>query len=237
MIETYVMSTGKFIIEPATVYKNNCLINVEYFPFDVQECFFKFSSWAYDGIEAIDYDKISRKSAGNLQHVCEEDKRIRANNHTSIPVEFDLFEYSEKVEWDIINITATRKMKFCSCCHIIPYPDIAFWIHIHRKTLFYTANLTMHINIDCSCHFLFVLLLSDINPLTSMVIPLIGKYLLFTIIFLTVYTLGVHFRSPATHKMTLWTRKLFIGILPNILYIKRPDQEDKNSCDKQMTGN
>ena len=79
----------------------------------------------------------------------------------------------------------------------------------------------------------FFLLLSDINPPTSIVIPLIGKYLLFTMIvvtmsiFLTVYTLSVHFRSQATHNMSPWIKRVFTEILPKILCMKRPVQEKR----------
>lgn len=179
------------------------------------------------------------------------------NNMTIYPKGIDLCEYNQNVEWDIINVTARRKEKFYPCCPGSPYPDITFNITIRRKTLFYTINLIMPIiaistltvlvfylpsdsgeKITLSISILlaltvFFLLLSDINPPTSIVIPLIGKYLLFTMIvvtmsiFLTVYTLSVHFRSPATHKMSPWIKRVFTEILPKILCMKRPVQEKR----------
>ena len=38
----------------------------------------------------------------------------------------------------------------------------------------------------------------------------------------TVLVLNIHFRSPETHKMAPWVRKVFIHILPRLLNIKRP---------------
>lgn len=172
-------------------------------------------------------------------------------NQMVIPKGVDLCDYYQNVEWDIINVTARRKEKFYPCCPE-PYPDITFNITIRRRTLFYTINLIMPcIAISCLTVLVFYLpsdsgekitlsisillaltvfflLLSDINPPTSIVIPLIGKYLLFTMIvvtmsiFLTVYTLSVHFRSPATHKMSPWIKRVFTEILPKILCMKRP---------------
>ena len=233
-----VYHNGRIVWEPPAIYKTYCPINVEFFPFDMQECFMKFGSWTYDGHEV------------DLRHV-RESKGISDGHQTVIPNGVDLCEYYPNVEWDIINVTARRKEKFYPCCPE-PYPDITFIITLRRRTLFYTINLIMPCiaisaltvlvfylpsdsgeKITLSISILlaltvFFLLLSDINPPTSIVIPLIGKYLLFTMIvvtmsiFLTVYTLSVHFRSPATHQMSPWTKRVFTEILPKILWMKRP---------------
>ena len=233
-----VYHNGTIVWEPPAIYKSYCPINVEFFPFDMQECFMKFGSWTYDGHEV------------DLRHV-RESKGISDGHRTVIPNGVDLCEYYPNVEWDIINVTARRKEKFYPCCPE-PYPDITFIITLRRRTLFYTINLIMPCiaisaltvlvfylpsdsgeKITLSISILlaltvFFLLLSDINPPTSIVIPLIGKYLLFTMIvvtmsiFLTVYTLSVHFRSPATHQMSPWTKRVFTEILPKILWMKRP---------------
>lgn len=74
----------------------------------------------------------------------------------------------------------------------------------------------------------FFLLLAEIIPSTSLVVPLLGKYLLFTMILVTlsicvsVIVLNVHFRSPATHKMAPWVKRVFIHILPRLLLMRRP---------------
>lgn len=73
---------------------------------------------------------------------------------------------------------------------------------------------------------LFFLLLTDIIPATSVALPLIGKYLLFTMlmvtlsVFLTVFTQNIHYRVPTTHCMSEWVRTVFIDTLPNWLKIR-----------------
>ncbi len=38
----------------------------------------------------------------------------------------------------------------------------------------------------------------------------------------TVVVLNVHFRTPQTHTMAPWVRRVFIHILPRLLVMKRP---------------
>ena len=38
----------------------------------------------------------------------------------------------------------------------------------------------------------------------------------------TVVVLNVHHRTPETHTMKPWVRRVFLRILPGMLYMKRP---------------
>ena len=122
-----------------------------------------------------------------------------------IDVGIDLSEFYMSVEWDILQVPAVRNVKFYTCCEE-PYLDITFNITMRRKTLFYTVNLiipcmgisfltvlvfylpsdsgekvSLSINILLSLT-VFFLLLAEIIPPTSLVVPLLGKFVLFTMI-------------------------------------------------------
>ncbi|KAL1132750.1 hypothetical protein AAG570_010702 [Ranatra chinensis] len=131
---------------------------------------------------------------------------------------------------------------------------------MRRKTLFYTVNLiipcmgisfltvlvfylpsdsgekvSLSISILLSLT-VFFLLLAEIIPPTSLVVPLLGKFVLFTMILdtfsicVTVVVLNVHFRSPQTHTMAPWVKRVFIHILPRLLVMRRPQyQIDRRS--------
>jgi len=170
----------------------------------------------------------------------------------------DLSEFYMSVEWDILAVPAIRNVKYYTCCDE-PYLDITFNITMRRKTLFYTVNLiipcmgisfltvlvfylpsdsgekvSLSISILLSLT-VFFLLLAEIIPPTSLVVPLLGKFVLFTMILdtfsicVTVVVLNVHFRSPQTHTMAPWVRRVFIHILPRLLVMRRPGQKEKNT--------
>lgn len=149
--------------------------------------------------------------------------KFQEADSNKIPMGIDLSEFYLSVEWDIMAVPAVRTEKFYSCCEE-PYPDITFNITLRRKTLFYTVNLiipcvfisflsvlvfylpsesgekvSLSISIVLSLG-VFFLLLSEIIPPTSLTVPLLGKYLLFTMIlvslsvFVTIAVLNVNFR-------------------------------------------
>lgn len=45
---------GKIIWEPPMIYKSYCAIDIEYYPFDIQDCYMKFGTWTFDGEILID---------------------------------------------------------------------------------------------------------------------------------------------------------------------------------------
>ncbi|XP_035775022.1 acetylcholine receptor subunit alpha-like isoform X2 [Anopheles albimanus] len=225
--------TGRVEWRPPAIYKSSCEIDVEYFPFDEQTCVMKFGSWTYDGFQV------------DLRHIDE------VNETNVVDVGVDLSEFYTSVEWDILEVPAVRNEKFYTCCDE-PYLDITFNITMRRKTLFYTVNLiipcmgisfltilvfylpsdsgekvSLSISILLSLT-VFFLLLAEIIPPTSLVVPLLGKFVLFTMILdtfsicVTVIVLNIHFRSPQTHTMAPWVRTIFINHLPKLLVMRRP---------------
>ena len=236
MTKATIRNDGLVIWKPPAIYKSLCPINVEFFPLDEQLCTLKIGSWTYDGY-AVD-----------IKH-----KQLTQHDNDLDIVEdgIDLGDYYNSTEWDLLAVPAKKYEKYYPCCSE-PFPDIKFNITIRRKTLFYTVNLILPCVAICSVTLLvfyipansgekitmgitilnslniFLLLVAEINPPTSLATPLIGKYLLFTMvlvtcsIIVTVFVLNIHFRSPSTHVMSPWIRELFLNVLPRLLLMRRP---------------
>ncbi|KAG5263496.1 hypothetical protein AALO_G00265470 [Alosa alosa] len=206
---------------PPAIYKSACKIEVRDFPFDQQNCTLKFRSWTYDHTE-IDLVLMSDFASRD--------------------------DFKPSGEWDIVSLPGRKNED----PNDDTYLDITYDFIIKRKPLFYTINLIIpcvlitslailvfYLPSDCGEKItlcisvllaltVFLLLISKIVPPTSLAVPLIGKYLMFTMVLVTfsivtsVCVLNVHHRSPSTHTMPPWVKRLFLVRLPAFLFMRRP---------------
>ncbi|XP_069621623.1 neuronal acetylcholine receptor subunit beta-4 [Ranitomeya imitator] len=218
-----VQNNGSIAWLPPAIYKSACKIEVKHFPFDQQNCTLKFRSWTYDYTEidlVLSTDSVS------------------------------MDDFTPSGEWDIIKLPGRRTVNSLDPTYV----DVTYDFIIKRKPLFYTINLIIpcilitslailvfYLPSDCGQKMtlcisvllaltVFLLLISKIVPPTSLDVPLIGKYLMFTMVLVTfsivtsVCVLNVHHRSPSTHTMPLWVKNCFLEKLPACLFMRRPEQ-------------
>ncbi|MEJ1275137.1 cholinergic receptor nicotinic alpha polypeptide 3 [Cricetulus griseus] len=220
--------TGEVTWIPPAIFKSSCKIDVTYFPFDYQNCTMKFGLWSYDKAKI---DLVLIGSSMNLK------------------------DYWESGEWAIIKAPGYKHEIKYNCCEEI-YQDITYSLYIRRLPLFYTINLIIpcllisfltvlvfYLPSDCGEKVtlcisvllsltVFLLVITETIPSTSLVIPLIGEYLLFTMIFvtlsivITVFVLNVHYRTPTTHTMPTWVKAIFLNLLPRVMFMTRPTSSE-----------
>ncbi|KAG9352063.1 hypothetical protein JZ751_020476 [Albula glossodonta] len=216
-----VQFNGSIFWLPPAIYKSACKIEVKHFPFDQQNCTLKFRSWTYDYTEI---DLVLKSGVASMD------------------------DFTPSGEWDILALPGRRTVNPLDPTYV----DVTYDFIIKRKPLFYTINLIIpcvlitslailvfYLPSDCGEKMtlcisvllaltVFLLLISKIVPPTSLDVPLIGKYLMFTMVLVTfsiitsVCVLNVHHRSPSTHTMPAWVKLVFLVKLPALLFMRRP---------------
>uniref|UniRef100_H3CWV3 Cholinergic receptor, nicotinic, alpha 1 (muscle) n=1 Tax=Tetraodon nigroviridis TaxID=99883 RepID=H3CWV3_TETNG len=223
--------TGKIIWNPPAIFKSYCEIIVLHFPFDVQNCSMKLGTWTYDGLLVV------------------------INPDSDRP---DLSNFMESGEWVLKDYRSWKHWVYYTCCGDTPYLDITYHFLMQRLPLYFIVNviipcmlfsfltglvfylptdsgekMTLSISVLLSLT-VFLLVIVELIPSTSSAVPLIGKYMLFTMVFviasiiITVIVINTHHRSPSTHTMPPWIRKVFIETIPNMMFfstMKCPSQE------------
>ncbi|CAK6442680.1 unnamed protein product [Pipistrellus nathusii] len=228
MTKALVKSNGTVTWTPPASYKSSCTMDVTFFPFDRQNCSMKFGSWTYDGT-MVDL--------------------VLINEHV------DRKDFFDNGEWEILNAKGRKGHRRDG---VYAYPFITYSFVLRRLPLFYTLfliipclglsfltvlvfylpsdegeKLSLSTSVLVSLT-VFLVVIEEIIPSSSKVIPLIGEYLLFIMIFVTlsiivtVFVINVHHRSPSTyHPMAPWVKRLFLQKLPKLLCMK--DHVDRYS--------
>jgi hypothetical protein len=174
-------------------------------------------------------------------------------------------DYYPNGEWNIIRAPAMRNQKKYSCC-LQPYYDITYALVLKRKTLFYTVHLiipcvgisllafmvfylpnqsgekiVLCISIELALTVIFPLL-ADLIPSTSIMIPLLGKYLLFIMILValsilnTILVLSIYYgQQNQTKTMPKWMKYFFVQVLPPYLLLSSQKQDKKKENQKIQT--
>uniref|UniRef100_A0A8C5QRL5 Cholinergic receptor nicotinic alpha 1 subunit n=1 Tax=Leptobrachium leishanense TaxID=445787 RepID=A0A8C5QRL5_9ANUR len=196
-----------------------------------QNCSMKLGTWTYDGTLVV------------------------INPESDRP---DLSNFMESGEWLMKDYRCWKHWVYYTCCPDKPYLDITYHFVLQRLSLYFIVNvitpcllfsfltglvfylptdsgekMTLSISVLLSLT-VFLLVIVELIPSTSSAVPLIGKYMLFTMviviasIIITVIVINTHHRSPSTHTMPEWVRKIFIDTIPNLMFfstMKRPSQE------------
>ncbi|XP_059142395.1 neuronal acetylcholine receptor subunit alpha-10-like isoform X2 [Physella acuta] len=230
-------SNGDVVWIPQAVFKSSCSIDIRHFPFDIQTCRMKFGSWTYDGSKL--------------------DLQFLYTNVTG----FEMTDYILSNEWDILESSAKRNVKYYPCCPE-PYVDLVFKLVIRRKVAFYSyililpcvllssvtlvlfwlppespAKMQLGMNIFVA-FFVLLLLLAESTPPAASSIPLIGAYYCLNMIMITMSTLlsavvvNLYFHGPGT-KVPRVFRRLMLDFFARVFCMQKTLMDKKERVERR----
>ncbi|XP_075342905.1 neuronal acetylcholine receptor subunit alpha-10-like [Odontesthes bonariensis] len=211
---------GQVMWDQPAITKSSCLVDVAFFPFDVQHCHLTFGSWTHNGNQMDLFNALDSA---------------------------DLSDFVPNVEWEVLGMPAKKNVILYGCCSD-PYPDITFTLHLKRRASFYIFNLLipcMMISFLAPLGFflpadsgekvslgvtvllaltVFQLLVAESMP-PSESVPLIGKYYIATMTMvtastaLTIFIMNVHHCGPEARPVPQWAERLVLNFLARICFV------------------
>ncbi|XP_054431781.1 acetylcholine receptor subunit epsilon isoform X2 [Pteronotus mesoamericanus] len=229
---------SKLVWLPEIVLENNtCAVEVTYFPFDWQNCSLVFRSQTYNAEEvefvfAVDDD-----------------------GETINKIDIDTEAYTENGEWAIDFCPGVIRRQDSGSADGPGDTDVIYTLIIRRKPLFYIINIivpcvlisglvllayflpaqaggqkcTVSINVLLA-QTVFLFLIAQKTPETSLSVPLLGRYLIFVMVVATlivmncVIVLNVSLRTPTTHDLSPRLRHALLELLPRLLGSGAPSE-------------
>ncbi|XP_059147521.1 neuronal acetylcholine receptor subunit alpha-10-like [Physella acuta] len=222
--------TGHLLWMPQAILNSSCDFDTLFFPFDEQTCHLKFGSWSYNG-DMLNIDFIVRQ--------------------------MDLSDYMKSNEWDVVENSAVKHVKFYTCCPE-PYPDMTFTLRLKRRVAFYTfilllpcallslltmvifwvppespAKLQLGMNIFLA-FFILLKLLAAFTPRAATSLPLIGVYFCLSMIMITLSTVlaclsaNMYLRGVRINRAPRWLRSCIIDTAAKILRVNEVTEERRH---------
>ncbi|KAM9746899.1 acetylcholine receptor subunit epsilon [Dama dama] len=215
---------------PPAIYRSTCAVEVTYFPFDWQNCSLVFRSQTYNA-EEVEF----------IFAVDDEGETISK-------IDIDTEAYTENGEWAIDFCPGVIRRYDGDSAGGPGETDVIYSLIIRRKPLFYVINIivpcvlisglvllayflpaqaggqkcTVSINVLLA-QTVFLFLIAQKIPETSLSVPLLGRYLIFVMVVATlivmncVIVLNVSLRTPTTHAMSPRLRHVLLELLPQLL--------------------
>ncbi|XP_036922127.1 acetylcholine receptor subunit epsilon isoform X2 [Sturnira hondurensis] len=227
---------AKLVWLPEIVLENNtCAVEVTYFPFDWQNCSLVFRSQTYNA-EEVEF-VFAVDDAGE----------------TISKIDIDTEAYTENGEWAIDFCPGVIRRHDAGSADGPGETDVIYTLIIRRKPLFYIINIivpcvlisglvllayflpaqaggqkcTVSINVLLA-QTVFLFLIAQKTPETSLSVPLLGRYLIFVMVVATlivmncVIVLNVSLRTPTTHAISPRLRQVLLELLPRFLGSGQP---------------
>jgi len=212
-------SNGEIMWSNPGVFKFSCGLELSYFPFDIQNCKMKFSSWIYNNNLLLlkPYDDVSKQ--------------------------IDIVDTFSHSEWDIVSVTLENYNEERPCCSDNNFTTNEYTITLKRFPHYYNISMGMTISLVI-VNFIIMLIKPDnisrtstgvFIPLTILAlqltladkIPVVGYYTLMDYFFLCCFVTSMVCSIESGLIFSLLTSK------SNIIYLMCKDRFDLDTLIKK----
>ncbi|XP_006811725.1 neuronal acetylcholine receptor subunit beta-4-like [Saccoglossus kowalevskii] len=217
-----ITSAGTVIQSIPAILRTPCTMDITYFPVDTQICYIRFGLWMY----------VNRQ----VQLILKRDNVPKEN-------------FVPNSEWDIIGTRGRAAISPFLLINNEPCTDVTFDITIKRKPLYYAANLiipcvlvnfltvvvfslpsdsTEKVNLSISLLltlYVFSLLVAELLPPTSNMVPMLTAYLIFSMMLIavsvsmTTLVAMVCQNSTGRRHVPHWVKVVFYRGIAKIIFV------------------
>ncbi|KAL3110445.1 hypothetical protein niasHT_019306 [Heterodera trifolii] len=120
-----------------TLYQFSCMLDLRFFPYDIQHCVMMFGSWSHDNTN-IDYFAYDDISDSVMPPALDTDGTPLHDTIASGGISIEHCIPNEG--WNILSTEVSRREVKFACCEN-NYTLLEFKLHIQRRPLFYLVNL------------------------------------------------------------------------------------------------
>ena len=224
-------NNGDILWSNPAIFRFSCGLELEYFPFDTQECKMNFSSWIYNN------------------------KLVRLKPNDDISKQIDILDSFSHSEWNINSVTVQTYNEVRPCCPNTDFSVNEYTISLKRFPHYYNISMGMTISLVIVNFIIMLIKPNNISrtstavfiPLTILAlqltladkIPVVGYYTLMDYFFLCCFVTSMvcSIESGLVFAIITSKSKLIYNIFKGLFDLEKlikADKANKNTIKKRI---
>ena len=224
-------SNGDIMWSNPAIFRFSCGLQLEYFPFDTQQCKMNFSSWIYNN------------------------KLVRLKPDDDVSKQIDILDSFSHSEWDINNVTVETYNEKRPCCPNTDFSVNEYTISLKRFPHYYNISMGMTISLVLVNFIIMLIKPNNISrtstavfiPLTILAlqltladkIPVVGYYTLMDYFFLCCFVTSMVCSIESALVFAIITSKsnIIYNIFKDLFNLEKlikKDKENKNTIKNRI---
>jgi len=230
-INAVINSNGIVTLDYPAVFKTNCAMIIDKYPFDYQNCSIRLGSWVYASSKL---KLLLKDKTINLKYYIPNGEwKLQSST-------INLLAYEGSTVWDsvVISFYLKRMALYHSMYYLIPCGMIGLMtIIVFILPVNMNERMTVGLTLLIALSFFFLLMAENL-PAIAETIPIAAKYYTATTVlsafayYMTCIVLKCHFSNPLEGDAPNWIRVLVLDWIASLLFMKENTNSENNSDDE-----